>query len=132
MMYPRGPRIADPRDPALVAHAVTLGADLGADLVKTVFAGSVAEMLDITAASPVPVLVAGGAPRASEAGVLGFVKDALAGGAAGVAMGRNIFASADPERLAGKIARLVHQFPGGHLDDLTGGQQDDRRQAVLA
>jgi len=35
MMYPRGPQIADPRDPALVAHAATVAADLGADLVKT-------------------------------------------------------------------------------------------------
>jgi 2-amino-4,5-dihydroxy-6-oxo-7-(phosphooxy)heptanoate synthase len=60
MMYPRGPAIANPRDPALVAHAVMVAADLGADLVKTVSTGSVTEMLDITAASPVPVLVAGG------------------------------------------------------------------------
>jgi 2-amino-4,5-dihydroxy-6-oxo-7-(phosphonooxy)heptanoate synthase len=133
MMYPRGPRITDPRDPALVAHAVTIAADLGADLVKTVFTGSVAEMLDITAASPVPVLVAGGPPRGSEEGVLGFVSDALAAGAAGVAIGRNIFQSADPERLAGKVARLVHQLPGEHLEDLIGGRQpDDQRQAVLA
>jgi 2-amino-4,5-dihydroxy-6-oxo-7-(phosphonooxy)heptanoate synthase len=132
MMYPRGPRIANPRDPALVAHAVTIAADLGADLVKTVFTGSVAEMLDITAAVPVPVLVAGGPPRGSEADVLGFVRDALAGGAAGVAMGRNIFQSADPERLAGRVARLVHQFPGEHLEDLIGGRHHDGREAVLA
>lgn len=132
MMYPRGPRIANPRDPALVAHAVTIAADLGADLVKTVFTGSVLEMLDITAASPVPVLVAGGPSRDSEADVLGYVRDALAAGAAGVAMGRNIFQSADPERLAGKVARLVHQFPGEHLEDLIGGRHDDRRKVVLA
>jgi 2-amino-4,5-dihydroxy-6-oxo-7-(phosphonooxy)heptanoate synthase len=132
MMYPRGPGIANPYDPAVVAHAVMIAADLGADLVKTVFTGSVTEMLDITAASPVPVLVAGGPPRGSEAGVLGFVRDALAGGAAGVAMGRNIFQSADPERLAGKISRLVHQFPGEDLEDLIGGRHDDRREAVLA
>jgi 2-amino-4,5-dihydroxy-6-oxo-7-(phosphonooxy)heptanoate synthase len=132
MMYPRGPRIADPRDPALVAHAVTIAADLGADLVKTVFLGSVAEMIDLTAACPIPVLVAGGPRRGSETEVLGFVRDALAGGAAGVAMGRNIFQSPDPGRLAEKVARLVHESPGEHLDHLTGGQHHDGRQAVLA
>lgn len=132
MMYPRGPRVVNPRDPALVAHAVTIAADLGADLVKTVFTGSVAEMLDITAASPIPVLVAGGPPHGSEAGLLDFVRAALTGGAGGVAMGRNIFQSPDPERLAGVVARLVHQFPGEHLEDLIGGQHDGRRQAVLA
>jgi 2-amino-4,5-dihydroxy-6-oxo-7-(phosphonooxy)heptanoate synthase len=133
MVYPRGPQISDPRDPALVAHAITLAADLGADLVKTVFAGSVADMLDLTSAAPVPVLVAGGAPRATEAAVLGFVRDALAGGAGGVAMGRNIFCAADPERLASQVARLVHRFPSARIDDLTtGGQHHDGPQAVLA
>lgn len=132
MMYPRGPGVVNPRDPVLVAHAVMIAADLGADLVKTLFTGSVAEMLDITAASPVPVLVAGGPPHGSEAGVLDFVRDALTGGAAGVAMGRNIFQSADPERLAGRVARLVHQFPDDDLEDLIGGQHHDRRKAVLA
>jgi 2-amino-4,5-dihydroxy-6-oxo-7-(phosphooxy)heptanoate synthase len=64
--------------------------------------------------------------------VLGFVRDALAGGAGGIAMGRNVFQSADPERLAGKVARLVHQFPGEDLEDLMGGRHDDRRKVVLA
>lgn len=132
MMYPRGPRIVNPRDPELAAHAVTIAADLGADLVKTVFLGSVAEMLDLTAACPIPLLVAGGPQRGSDTEVLRFVRDALAGGAAGVAMGRNVFQSADPERLAGNVARLVHQFPGERLDHLAEGQHHDERQAVLA
>jgi 2-amino-4,5-dihydroxy-6-oxo-7-(phosphonooxy)heptanoate synthase len=34
MVYPRGPAITDPNDPALVAHAATLAADLGAGVVK--------------------------------------------------------------------------------------------------
>lgn len=115
MVYPRGPRITDPRDPELVAHAVTIAADLGADLVKTVFLGSTAEMLDLTAACPVPVLVAGGPALADEEDVLAYVRDALAGGAGGVAMGRNIFQAADPRRLAAKVARLVHHFPEQHF-----------------
>ncbi len=132
MMYPRGPQVANPRDPELVAHAVTIAADLGADLVKTVFPGSVPEMLDLTATCPVPLLVAGGPQRGSESDVLDFVGGALAGGAAGVAMGRNIFQSADPEKLAGQVAELVHGFSAQHLDSLTGGQHHDGRQAVLA
>lgn len=132
MMYPRGPQIENPRDPELVAHAATIAADLGADLVKTVFAGSVAEMRDLTSACPIPLLVAGGPPRGSESDVLDFVSDALAGGAKGVAMGRNVFQSVDPEKLAGKVAELVHRFSPQHLDSLTGGQHHDGRQAVLA
>ena len=132
MMYPRGPEITDPGDPALVAHAVTIAADLGADLVKTVYPGTVADMLDITSICPIPVLVAGGPSLGSDVELFAFVHDALAGGAAGVAMGRNIFQSADPEYLAGRVARLVHQYPTDQFDDMTGGQHHEGHTTVLA
>lgn len=131
MMYPRGPQISDPRDPALVAHAVTIAADLGADLVKTVYPGSVSRMLDLASVCPIPVLVAGGPRRGSEAELLEFVADALAGGAAGVAMGRNLFQAADPEKLAKRITRLVHHYPAEPLEQITGGHHDGH-QTVLA
>ncbi|MFP8884818.1 MULTISPECIES: 2-amino-3,7-dideoxy-D-threo-hept-6-ulosonate synthase [Streptomyces] len=132
MVYPRGPQVADPHDPELVAHAVTLAADLGADLVKTSWAGSAAAMLDVTAACPIPVLVAGGPPRGSEEELLAFVRDALLGGAAGVAMGRNVFRSPDPQSVAGAVARLVHEGPREPYDHLTGEHRSEREQAVLA
>ncbi|HLL36826.1 MAG TPA: 2-amino-3,7-dideoxy-D-threo-hept-6-ulosonate synthase [Streptomyces sp.] len=132
MVYPRGPQVADPHDPRLVAHAVTLAADLGADIVKTSWAGSAAAMLDVTAACPIPVLVAGGPQRGSEGEVLGFVRDALLGGAAGVAMGRNVFQSSDPQGMAGAVARLVHEGPQKPYDHLTGEHRSEREQAVLA
>ncbi|MFN2495435.1 MAG: 2-amino-3,7-dideoxy-D-threo-hept-6-ulosonate synthase [Pseudonocardiaceae bacterium] len=111
MVYPRGPQIANPPHPDLVAHAVTLAADLGADIVKTVHAGSSAAMADITRACPIPVIVAGGPRRNSAAELRGYVLDALRGGAGGVAMGRNIFQAADPGATARVIADLVHGEP---------------------
>ncbi|MEU6551615.1 2-amino-3,7-dideoxy-D-threo-hept-6-ulosonate synthase [Streptomyces sp. NPDC046915] len=132
MMYPRGPRVADPHDPVLVAHAVTIAADLGADLIKTSFPGAMPDLLALTQACPVPILVAGGPPRTTEEGVLEYVGEVLAGGALGVAMGRNIFQSADPQRMAGRVARLVHRLPAGEFDHTTGGHQRGGQQAVLA
>src|SRR5512136_1775894 len=35
MVYPRGPKISDEHDSAAVAHATRLGAELGADIIKT-------------------------------------------------------------------------------------------------
>lgn len=107
MVYPRGPQIANPRDPELVAHAATLAADLGADIVKTVYAGSPATMADVTSACPIPVLAAGGARLDSADQVMDFVQDAMLAGVAGVAMGRNIFAAPDPRAMAGQVTRLV-------------------------
>ncbi|ARQ70951.1 2-amino-3,7-dideoxy-D-threo-hept-6-ulosonate synthase [Streptomyces marincola] len=109
MVYPRGPAIENPRSPALVAHAVQLAADLGADLVKTPYAGSVTDMAAITAAAPIPVVVVGGPRDHDEARTLAYVSDALRGGAAGVAMGRNVFQSPDPGAMADKLSGLIHR-----------------------
>ncbi|MDT0443839.1 2-amino-3,7-dideoxy-D-threo-hept-6-ulosonate synthase [Streptomyces johnsoniae] len=109
MVYPRGPRIDDPRSPALVAHAVQLAADLGADLVKTPYVGSVAGMAAITGTAPIPVVVVGGPRNQDEAQTLAYVEDALRGGAVGVAMGRNVFQAPDPGAMADKLSDLIHQ-----------------------
>lgn len=108
MMYPRGPRVTDPRDPATVSHAVAVAVELGADLVKTYALESDAEMLRLTASCPVPILVAGGPRRGTEEELLEFVDTALRGGAAGIAMGRNVFESDSPAEMTRKLARLVH------------------------
>ncbi|HEX6074664.1 MAG TPA: 2-amino-3,7-dideoxy-D-threo-hept-6-ulosonate synthase [Micromonosporaceae bacterium] len=109
MVYPRGPKIDNPREPELVAHAVTLAADLGADIVKTVYVGDVAQMRDIVDACPIPVIVAGGPRQADTESVLSYVDETLRAGAAGVAMGRNIFQAPDPGATARQISRLIHR-----------------------
>jgi 2-amino-4,5-dihydroxy-6-oxo-7-(phosphonooxy)heptanoate synthase len=108
MIYPRGRQVSDPRDPCRVAHAVTLAADLGADLVKTVNPGSVTVLADIVAGSEVPVLVAGGPVHLSTEDLIEAVDDALLAGAAGAAIGRNIFAAPDPGAVTRKISDLIH------------------------
>jgi 2-amino-4,5-dihydroxy-6-oxo-7-(phosphooxy)heptanoate synthase len=93
MVYPRGPHISNPAEPTLVAQAVAIAVELGADLVKTVFPGSAEAMAQVRDGSPIPVLVAGG-PVHSEASedsdIFTRVGAALAGGAAGVAVGRRV------------------------------------------
>jgi 2-amino-4,5-dihydroxy-6-oxo-7-(phosphonooxy)heptanoate synthase len=107
MVYPRGPRILVPTDPELVAHAAVLAADLGADLVKTVYPGSTAAMAEVVRRCPIPVLIAGGAVD-DGTDLLGQLDDALQGGAAGVAVGRHVFRAADPGAITRKISGLVH------------------------
>ncbi|HEX6352816.1 2-amino-3,7-dideoxy-D-threo-hept-6-ulosonate synthase [Actinophytocola sp.] len=118
MMYLRGPEIDDPRDPAWVAHAAALAADLGADLVKTVHVGSPERMVEVTRACPVPVLVAGGPRAGTTAEFLKSVAWGLRGGAAGVAVGRNIFQAPDPGQLTRELCALVHPGSGSGHDDV--------------
>lgn len=109
MVYPRGPRIDNPRDPELVAHAATLAADLGADVVKTPYPGSAADLRDIVRGCPIPLVVAGGQRKRDHASLDAFVEEVVLAGAAGVAMGRNIFQAPDPGAAASRIASVVHR-----------------------
>ena len=64
MMYPRGKKIVDPHDPVNVAHAARIGAEIGADVVKTVYTGDPDSFRDVIRGCPVPVIIAGG-PKTS-------------------------------------------------------------------
>ncbi|MGK5685115.1 2-amino-3,7-dideoxy-D-threo-hept-6-ulosonate synthase [Actinoplanes sp. URMC 104] len=108
MMYVRGPAIADGRDPALVAHALLVAAELGADLVKTALPDDPGAVARITAACPVPVLAAGGPAGDGEAAVA-HLGSALRAGAAGIAAGRVVFTADDPGAVAGRLAALAHE-----------------------
>jgi len=108
MVYPRGPGVADPATLDEVAHAASIAADLGADLVKTVYPGSVDAMARVTRGCPIPVLVAGGPARDGTGALIARVDAALRGGAVGAAVGRHIFQAADPATVTRKIADMIH------------------------
>src|SRR2546428_8811064 len=63
MMYPRGPAIPNPDDVEVVKHAARVGAELGADLVKTTDTGSAETVREGGRSCPVPVVGAGGPER---------------------------------------------------------------------
>lgn len=118
MTYARGPGVAED-DAESLAHAVRLGEELGADVVKTAYSGDSESFERVTAATACPVIVAGGSPRANEE-MLGQVRGAMDAGAAGVSMGRSAFQHEDPEAFVGAVVRLVHEDAPveSALDDL--------------
>src|SRR5690606_21543678 len=101
-------KVTNPSDPELVAHAAAVAVELGADLVKVPYPGSVAALAEITRGCPIPVLVAGGPRMAGTSALLDFVGDVMRGGAGGVAMGRNVFDAEQPGSTTRKIVDLVH------------------------
>lgn len=109
MMYARGPRVTDPRDPALLAHAASVAADFGADLVKVAHPGTAEAMATVVESCPVPVVVAGGPVLDDVAAVQSYVGGALEGGAIGVAMGRNVFGADDPGAMARAVSDVLHR-----------------------
>jgi predicted phospho-2-dehydro-3-deoxyheptonate aldolase len=91
MMYPRGPHIKNPFDVELVKHVARLGAELGADIIKTNYTGSVDTFREVTKGCPKPVVIAGGPKVDSDRDVLQMVYDAMKAGCMGVSIGRNVF-----------------------------------------
>ena len=108
MMYPRGDGI-NQFDEKAVALASRVGAELGADIVKTNFTGSVESFRRVVEGCPVPIVVAGGPKMKSVEDVLNMVRMAMDAGARGVAIGRNVFQAENPTLMTKAIAMIVHE-----------------------
>lgn len=109
MMYARGPNLQTDGDPTLgIAHAVRLGWELGCDVVKTSWTGSMETFEIVTSGVPIPVLIAGGESDGDVVGLLKMVKQSILAGGAGICMGRQVFASNDVAGLAKALHQVVH------------------------
>ena len=108
MMYPRGENITDEFSIENVRKVARIGAELGADIVKTNYTGSIEGFKEVVDGCPVPVIIAGGIQR-DLMGLLSITKECVEAGGAGVSFGRNIFQSKDPIALTHAINLIVHQ-----------------------
>ncbi|MFB6211343.1 MAG: 2-amino-3,7-dideoxy-D-threo-hept-6-ulosonate synthase [Halobacteriales archaeon] len=106
MTYARGPDIEED-DPEALGHAVRLGEELGADIVKTAYSGDPESFEHVTGSTSKPVIIAGGEPEGDLA-TLEAVRGAMDAGAAGVSMGRTVFQHEDPAAMTGAVASVVH------------------------
>ena len=109
MIYPRGEKIANEYDPGVLKHAARLGAELGADIVKISYSGSVESFREVIAGCRVPVVIAGGEKMESDRQILEMVRGSIDAGGSGVSIGRNIFQHQDPTRMVGAISMIVHE-----------------------
>jgi len=109
MMYTRGPKIKDEYDTNNVKHAARVGAELGADIVKCVYTGSVESFKEVVNGCPVPVVIAGGEKMDSDEDIFRMVEGALAAGAAGLSIGRNAFQHKDPTKIINALSKMVHE-----------------------
>ena len=107
MMYPRGENVKNPHDPEVVAHAARIGAECGADIVKTLYTGDADSFAGVVKSTPVPVVIAGGPKADTDMDILQMTEDAIGAGAAGVTYGRNIFAHKAPERMVEALAEII-------------------------
>ncbi len=84
--------------------ATRMIAEFGAHIVKTYYCD---DFEKVTAACPVPIVVAGG-KKVPEKDALEMAYKAMDGGALGVDMGRNIFQAEHPAAMTQAIGKVVH------------------------
>jgi predicted phospho-2-dehydro-3-deoxyheptonate aldolase len=108
MMYPRGPNVKDENGFEEVAHATRIGAELGADVVKTVYTGDRESFRRVVRSCPVPVVVAGGPRMTTDLEVLQLGENSMRAGAAGLSFGRNVFQHNNPQSMSRALSAIVH------------------------
>jgi 3-hydroxy-5-phosphonooxypentane-2,4-dione thiolase len=93
------------RDVRYIGLATRMLAELGATFVKTYY---VDDFETVTAACPVPIVIAGG-KKLAELDALQMARDAIDRGASGVDMGRNVFQSEAPVAMIQAVRSVVHE-----------------------
>lgn len=109
MMYTRGPKIQNEYDVKVVKHAARVAAELGADIVKVNYTGSVETFKEVVEGCFIPVVIAGGEKLETDRDILEMVDGALKAGGAGVSIGRNAFQHEYPDRIVRAISGMVHE-----------------------
>lgn len=109
MMYTRGPKIKDEFNTNNVKHAARVGAELGADIVKVPYTGSIETFKEVVSGCPVPVVIAGGPKMGSDEDIFRMVEGALKAGAAGLSIGRNAFQHKTPDKMVKALSKMVHE-----------------------
>ena len=93
------------RDTRFFLLATRVLAEMGAHIVKTYYCD---DFEKVTAACPVPIVIAGG-KKLPEKDALEMAYKAINEGANGVDMGRNIFQSECPKAMSQAVKKVVHE-----------------------
>jgi len=109
MIYPRGDKIEDEYDVEFIKHAARVGDEMGADIVKVSYTGSVDTFREVVEGCSIPVVIAGGEKMDSDKDILEMVKGSIDAGGAGVSIGRNVFQHKSPKLMVQAISAIVNE-----------------------
>ncbi|MGA7860758.1 MAG: 2-amino-3,7-dideoxy-D-threo-hept-6-ulosonate synthase [Thermoplasmata archaeon] len=105
MAYVKKPNGGTPDE---LRHACRAAADLGADIVKTSYPGSLEEYGRLVRTTPVPLLLGGGNRLDDDNAFLALVRETVTAGAAGICIGRNLFQRQPVETFGKQVAAILH------------------------
>jgi class I fructose-bisphosphate aldolase len=105
----------------VLSFCCRVAAELGADIVKCVWPGSIDALAEITSSCTSPVVLAGGPGGDEDASTYELARAAIDAGAAGLMFGRRVYSSRNPEVVVQNLLRIVHEDES--VEGLTGGQE---------
>ncbi len=95
--------------PENIGHTCRIGAEMGADFIKTTYSGDVESFRAICEQVYVPIVVLGGSKSKDPRDLLDGIHEAMQAGASGVAVGRNIWRYPEPDKMTAAIAAIIHE-----------------------
>ena len=108
MVYPRGDGI-DPFGVTEIKLAARVASEMGADIVKVSYTGSVETFHEVVMGTPIPVVIAGGEKMESDREILEMVKGSIDAGGSGVSIGRNVFQHHNSTLLVKAMSSIIHE-----------------------
>ena len=110
-IYPRGSLIPEGERASVehVRYAARVAAEVGIDIIKTTYTGSVESFAEVIEACPAPVVAAGGVESQDARTFLQKARDVIDAGGAGLACGRFVWGYPDAARLIQARKHNIHQ-----------------------
>lgn len=116
-MYPRGEFVPNDTDPTIVAYAARVGLELGADVLKVKYTGNVDSFRRVVQIAGLAKIVCAGGLKTDPQTFLRQTREILEAGACGVAVGRNVWQSDDPDGVVNSLEKLL--FGGATVSKAT-------------
>jgi len=106
-VYPRGKGIKNDVSREMLAYAARTALEVGADIAKIKYGGKPADLKwAVKSAGRCKVVIAGGVKKSGDA-FLKDVRDIMKSGAAGLAIGRNVWQAKEPLETSKKIKSII-------------------------
>jgi class I fructose-bisphosphate aldolase len=106
-MYPRGEYVPNDTDPTIVAYAARVGLELGADVLKVKYTGNVDSFRRVVQIAGRAKIVCAGGLKTDPETFLRQTREIMEAGACGVAVGRNVWQSDDPDGVVRALEKLL-------------------------
>jgi DhnA family fructose-bisphosphate aldolase class Ia len=108
-IYPKGSMIKDPHAAKAVTYAARVGAELGVDIIKTLWTGSAESFRSVVEGCPAIVALAGGDMGETLEDYLKMTREALDVGLGGVTYGRFVWQHKQPTAVIRALRSLIHE-----------------------